>query len=44
MFALRLETLGRSGDLAAAPESLAKLEEEVSRLANALATLRDGLP
>jgi PAS domain S-box-containing protein len=42
-FALRLETLGRSGDLAAAPESLAKLEEEVSRLAIALAALRDGL-
>ncbi|HPM82895.1 MAG TPA: response regulator, partial [Candidatus Anammoximicrobium sp.] len=37
--ALRLETLGRDGDLAGADEALARLEREVERLKHALADI-----
>jgi PAS domain S-box-containing protein len=38
--ALKLETMGRSGDLSGAPETLTELEAKISRLENALAALR----
>ena len=41
--ALKLETMGREADLSGAPETLAKLEAEISRLGSALAALKDDL-
>jgi two-component system sensor histidine kinase/response regulator len=41
--ALRLEVLGRNGDLQTAPEACALLEEEVQRFTQALTALADQL-
>jgi PAS domain S-box-containing protein len=38
--ALKLETMGRIGDLSSAPETLAQLEAQINRLESALITLR----
>ena len=38
--ALKLETMGRAGDLSGAPETLTELEAKISRLESALAALR----
>jgi hypothetical protein len=42
--ALRLEEMGRAGELSAAPEALAALKQEIDRLRPALAVLVESGP